>query len=83
MDKKLDPVKAVEENWRLTKGYGWKVFWLVLLAIPICILGVICLGIGLIIAGMWISATYVTLYHAVLDAKGEAGNEVSNSEIIS
>jgi uncharacterized membrane protein len=75
MDKKLDPVKAVEESWRLTKGYGWKVFWFGLLAIPICLLGLICLGIGVIISGMWISAALVALYHAVQVAKGEVLKE--------
>ncbi len=28
MDKKLDPIEAVEMSWRLTRGYGWKIFFM-------------------------------------------------------
>jgi uncharacterized membrane protein len=71
MDKKLDPVKAVEESWRMTRGYGWKVFFLFLLAIPILILGLICLIFGVFISLMWIRAAYAALYQAVLEERGE------------
>ncbi len=26
MDKGLDPISAVEESWRMTRGYGWTIF---------------------------------------------------------
>jgi uncharacterized membrane protein len=71
MDKKLDPVKAVEESWRLTKGHGWRIFWMAIVAFFIIILGLICLGFGVFISFMWISAAYASFYHAVLEEKGE------------
>lgn len=71
MDKNLDPVKAVEESWRLTRGYGWKIFGIFLLAIPIFIAGLIVFLIGAIVAGMWIRTTLAAMYEAVLIEKGE------------
>jgi len=71
MDKKLDPVKSVEESWRLTKGHGWRIFWMGILAFFIIIAGLIVLVFGVFISGMWISSTFASLYHAVLVEKGE------------
>ena len=71
MDKKLDPVKAVEESWRLTKGHGWRIFWMGILAFFIIIAGFIALIFGLFISAIWISSTFASLYHAVLVEKGE------------
>lgn len=71
MDKKLDPVKAVEESWRLTKGHGWRILWMGILAFFIIIAGLIVLIFGVFISAMWISSTFATLYHAVLVQKGE------------
>ena len=71
IDKKLDPVKAVEESWRLTKGHGWKIFWMAILAFFIIILGLICFIFGVFISFMWVSAAFASLYHAVLAEKGE------------
>jgi len=71
MDKKLDPVKSVEESWRLTKGHGWRIFWMGILAFFIIIAGLIALVFGVFISGMWISSAFASLYHAVLVEKGE------------
>ncbi len=71
MDKKLDPVKAVEESWRLTRGQGWRIFWMGIVAFFIILLGLICFGIGVIISCMWINTAFASLYHVVLEEKGE------------
>ena len=71
MDKKLDAVKAVEESWRLTKGHGWRIFWMAIVGFFIMIGGLICLGFGIIISFMWINAAFASLYHAVQVEKGE------------
>lgn len=71
MDKRLDPVKAVEESWRLTKGHGWRIFWMAIVSFFIIIAGLICLIFGVVIAIMWIQATFTSFYHAVLEEKGE------------
>jgi uncharacterized membrane protein len=71
MDKKLDPIKAVEESWRLTRGYGWRIFGMALLAIPIAILGLVMLVVGIIPAIIWITAAFAGMYHAVMLERGE------------
>jgi len=71
MDKNLDPVKAVEESWRLTRGYGWRIFWMYIVSIFLMIAGLIVLVFGFVIALMWINAAFASLYQAVLEERGE------------
>ena len=80
MDKKLDPVKAVEESWRLTKGYGWRIFGMALLAILVAIGGLVLLVVGIIPAIIWITAAFASMYHAVMLERGEY-EEVTTEEI--
>ena len=65
MDKNLEPVAAMEKSWDMTRGHGWKVFGMALLAIPVFIAGLLCFLVGAFIAVMWISAAFATLYHAL------------------
>ncbi len=65
VDKKMDGIQAISTSWKMTKGYGWQVFLLGLLAIPIFIAGFICLFIGVIISIMWTSLALASLYYAV------------------
>jgi uncharacterized membrane protein len=62
MDKNLDPVKAVEQSWRMTKGYGWRIFFMLLLAFPILILGLLLFVVGITVAIMWIKTAFASLY---------------------
>jgi len=39
MDRKLDPIIAVEESWRLTKGHGWTIFGMAIVSFFIFIAG--------------------------------------------
>jgi len=65
MDKNMEPVAAVEKSWEMTKGYGWQIFGMGLLAIPIVIGGLICFIVGIVFAIIWISAAFAAMYHAV------------------
>lgn len=65
MDKNLEPVAAVEKSWQMTQGYGWSIFWMGMLAIPIVIGGLICLFVGIIFALIWISAAFAAIYYAI------------------
>lgn len=65
MDKGLDPIAAVEKSWQMTKGHGWKIFGMGLLAIPVFIAGLLCFIVGAFVAVMWISAAFTALYHAL------------------
>lgn len=65
MDKNLEPVAAMEKSWELTRGHGWTVFGMAMLAIPVFIAGLLCLLVGAFIALMWIWASFAALYHAM------------------
>jgi uncharacterized membrane protein len=65
MDKNMEPVAAVEKSWEMTRGHGWKIFGMALLAILIAILGILCLIVGIFFALIWISGAFAALYHAI------------------
>lgn len=71
MDKKLDPVKAVEESWRLTKGYGWRIFGLGIVSFFIIIAGLIVMFVGVLVSLMWTKAAFAAMYQAVIEERGE------------
>ena len=66
MDKKLDPIEAVELSWRLTRGHGWKIFFMGLVSFFIIIFGLLLLIVGIFPAIMWVSSSFATLYQSVL-----------------
>jgi uncharacterized membrane protein len=70
MDRSLDPIKAAEESWRLTRGHGWKIFAMGFVGFFIYIAGFICFFIGVLISDMWIKSSYATLYQSVLIERG-------------
>lgn len=65
----MKAVEAVKESWRMTGGYSWRIFLMVLLAIPIIIAGLICLVVGVIVSMMWLALALATLYHSVSGLK--------------
>lgn len=69
MDKKLDPIEAVETSWRLTRGHAWKIFFMGFLSIFIFIFGLCMLIIGVFPAMIWISGSFASLYESVLREK--------------
>ena len=65
VDKKLGPIASMQRSWEMTNGHAWTVFWMGLLAIPICFAGILCLIVGIIPAMMWIGLAFASLYYAV------------------
>jgi len=65
VDRKMGVMEAIEESWRMTGGHAWKVFFIGLLAIPICIAGLLCFIVGIIISMMLVGLAFASLYHAV------------------
>lgn len=72
MDKKLDPIAAIEESWRLTKGYGWTIFAMGIVSFFIILFGLLILVIGIFPAIVWVNSAFAVLYQDVLDEKGDA-----------
>jgi hypothetical protein len=77
MDKKLDPIEAVELSWRLTKGHGWQIFFMGFVSIFIIIFGLIMLIIGIFPAIMWICSSFATLYESVLKEKEKPAETIA------
>jgi uncharacterized membrane protein len=66
MDKKLDPIEAVELSWKLTRGHGWRIFAMGLVSIFIIIFGLCLFLIGIFPAIIWVSSSFAALYQSVL-----------------
>ncbi len=69
MDKKLDPIEAVELSWKLTRGHGWRIFAMGITSFFIFIFGMLMLIVGILPAILWISSSFATLYQSVLIQK--------------
>jgi uncharacterized membrane protein len=75
VDKKMEAVKAVEESWRMTRGYGWTIFLMALMVIPIFIAGLICLGVGVFFSIIWVNLAFAAIY-AIVAVKKEIPESV-------
>ncbi len=71
MDKGLDPIAAVEGSWKLTRGYGWKIFGLGVTSIFIFFGGLLLFIVGTIPAVIWIKSSFASLYQAAIDETDE------------
>jgi uncharacterized membrane protein len=67
MDKHLDPISAVEESWRMTRGHGWRIFWMAIVSFFIFLAGLIMLVVGIIPARIWVKSSFASLYQSVLN----------------
>lgn len=67
MDKDMEPMKAVEKSWEMSRGHGWEIFGMAILSFFIFIGGVIVFIVGAIVAIMWIHSAFATFYQAVLN----------------
>lgn len=78
MDKKLDPIVAVEESWRMTKGHGWTIFLMGFVSFFIFIGGLIMLFVGVLPAQIWIKSSFASMYQAVLLEKGNGNGSMES-----
>lgn len=82
MDQGLGPIAAVEKSWQTTKGHGWTIFGMGLLAFPVIIAGLLLLVIGVIFAAMWIFSAFAAMYYAVtLDKQGSEEPQAASTPI--
>jgi hypothetical protein len=71
MDKKLDPIEAVELSWKLTRGHGWTIFLMGFVSIFIILFGFMLIFVGIFPALIWIKGSFASLYQSVLNEKEE------------
>ena len=68
IDKGMRPVEALKESYTMTKGYGWKIFFLIFVAAPIILFfGVILFLVGILVAAPIISLAQVFFYGKLLN----------------
>jgi len=70
IDREMDISSAIDQSWKMTKGYGWQIFFMGILAIFIAILGFIALFVGVIISVTWIMTAFAAFYQAVVEQEG-------------
>jgi hypothetical protein len=71
MDKNLEPMKAVEKSWHMTRGHGWTIFFMGVISFFLIIGGLIVFIFGILISIMWIHSAFASLYQAVLNQDEE------------
>jgi uncharacterized membrane protein len=81
MDQKMDVMDALKTSWDMTRGHGWPIFFIGLLAIPIVIAGLIVVFFGVIISAMWIGVAFAVIYHAVCLQKGQYTMAINGNHI--
>ncbi len=70
IDEKMEAMEALKASWAMTRGHGWTIFFMGLLAFFIIIGGLIVLIFGVLISAMWISAAFAILFHSVYLKQG-------------
>jgi hypothetical protein len=77
MDKKLDPIEAVELSWKLTRGHAWKIFLMGFASIFILIFGLMMVIVGIFPAIIWISSSFASLYESVLRENEKPAEQIA------
>jgi len=77
MDKKMDPIVAVEESWKLTKGHGWTIFFMGFVTFFLGIFGLTLMVVGILPVIIWVKSSFASLYEAVLQEKGNGKLEAA------
>ena len=70
VDREMEVTEALSKSWEMTKGYGWDIFFMGLLAIPIGIIGLLALIFGVIISAIWVKTAFAAMYQAVVEKEG-------------
>jgi hypothetical protein len=65
VDKQMDVMDALRVSWDMTRGHGWQIFFMGLLAIPIVIGGLIFIIVGVFISIMWIATAFAVMFHTI------------------
>ncbi len=78
MDKQMEAVKALEKSWQMTKGHGWTIFFIGILAAFIIMAGILIFVVGVIIALIWVYASISAMYYAVELQEGKSSETVTN-----
>ncbi|MEW6269565.1 MAG: hypothetical protein AB1689_09750 [Thermodesulfobacteriota bacterium] len=65
VDERMDAAASIRESWERTRGYGWTIFAIFLIAIPLVLIGLVLLVVGVIPAMMLVQLASAVLFAAV------------------
>lgn len=71
MDKNMEPMRAVEKSWELSRGHGWSIFGMAILSFFIFIGGLMMCGVGIVFSFVWVHSAFAAMYQAVLNEKDD------------
>lgn len=80
IEREISAADALRESARITKGYRWQLFGLLLAVVGINILGLLCLGVGLLVS---IPVSTLAIVHAYRSLSGEEKTMPGAGEAIS
>jgi hypothetical protein len=61
-ERNMDAIEVIKTSWNMTRPYGWTIFGMGLLAIPIVIAGMIVFGGGIVVSIMWIGLAFARMF---------------------
>ncbi|RXQ91580.1 hypothetical protein EO244_12615 [Ancylomarina salipaludis] len=67
MDKKHGVVESLKLSYYMTRGYFWTIFGMGILSFIFIILGLVFLGVGILVALVWINTAFAVFYNAAED----------------
>lgn len=70
MDRNMDAMEALRVSWDMTRGYGWQIFTIGLLAFFVALAGLLALVVGIFISMIVIQGAFAAMYHAVVLKNG-------------
>ena len=85
LDQRTSILGALRTSWRMTRGHFWKIFITLLVAGVMCIVGILLLGIGILVAYPLASILVAKLYLAMsrqLDTTAPEGAVVEPDEVL-
>ena len=70
VDRNMDVMEALRVSWDMTRGYGWQIFLMGLLAFLIVIGGLLLFFVGVFISIIWIGLAFGAMFHSVVLSDG-------------
>lgn len=64
-DRRMEATEAIRESWRMTTGHAGTIFLMGLLVFPIVLAGALLLGVGIVLAVMWIDLAFAAIFATV------------------
>ncbi len=82
LEKDISPIEALKSSRRITKGYRWKIFWLMFVSGILVLLGVLCLLVGTLFFVPLVMIADVVLYKKISAISKEASPAPTTETVV-